>query len=147
LILLNDRAFAEALKASGLPVTNVRILNSETDPNQLLGKPNAYAGKVSWTDTRVSAGQPTAELFTDSSSMEARFKYLDGIFTRDARVFQYMFRNDSVRILLRVPQGLTPAQANDYAVWLRTLDGGQYFPSGPIVVRRSDAPQPPTYGS
>ncbi|HEV8534504.1 MAG TPA: hypothetical protein VGR87_02130 [Candidatus Limnocylindria bacterium] len=117
----DDQAFAAALQASGLPVTNVRVLTADNDPNELLGRPNQYVGKVSWTDARVQVGQPTAELFADDASMEARFTYLDNNFRRTPVAFQYMYRNDPKRILLRVPKDLTPAQAGEYETWLKKL--------------------------
>jgi hypothetical protein len=118
---VTDRVFADALIASGLPVANVRVLNAETDPNALLGKPDQYVGKVYWSDTRVLAGQPTAELFADDATMAARFAYLDNNFKQTASPAQYMYRNDARRVLLRVPTTLTRAQATEYEEWLKKL--------------------------
>lgn len=131
-IVLDARAFADALRESGLPVTNVRVLTVETDPNEMLGKPNGYNGKVNWTDTRVAVGQPTAELFADDASMQDRFRYLDGIAKR-VPGSPYLFRNAETRVLLRVPAGLTPSEAHEYELWLSTLVWPRFLPNGKLV--------------
>lgn len=43
----------EDLKNAKLPIDKIEFFTSETDFENLLGKPNQYIEKVSWIDTRI----------------------------------------------------------------------------------------------
>lgn len=133
---------ADALAASGLPVSDVVVYTDETDVNHLLGRPGQYVAKINWTDTRVpqQVQEATIEAFADMPSMENRFKYLDTIIKSAAIFNQWMYRNDAVRLLLRAPHELTPSQAKDYETWLAGLGPNL---DTPTTQARPAAPSPP----
>lgn len=119
--LLGD-AVAAAVRASGIPVTDLVVFTAETDPNKLLGRPGQYIAKVSWKDPRVStADLATIEVFPDAASLQARFAYIDGIFKSSPMLLQWMYRNEARLALLRLPKELTPDQAKQYEDWFKTL--------------------------
>lgn len=72
------------LTAAGLPLTNGVVQDENTDPNNLLGRPNGYVSRASFD---VDGGDPTAapykvdrggviEVFADGAAAQARSKYI-----------------------------------------------------------------------
>jgi hypothetical protein len=120
---MSGDAFAALLAKSGIATGDVVVYTAETDTNHLLGRPGQYIGKVNWTDVRASSRkqEATVEIFGDDASLQARYTYLDGIFKSSPLFLQYMFRNETRRLILRVPKELTPTQASEYESWLKTL--------------------------
>jgi len=120
---ISGDAFAAALAKSGIPTTDVIVYTADTDQNKLLGRPGQYVGKVNWTDVRAPAQkqQATVVIFADDASMQTRFGYLDGILKSSPLFLQYMYRSDARRLIIRVPKQLTPAQAGEYEIWLKTV--------------------------
>jgi len=116
---------AASLAPAGLPVANVRVFTADTDPNQLLGRPQQYTAKVSWFDQRVSTQdgltEANVEVFPDTASLGARDKYTRAISGAVGGLAQYVDRNDARRVLLRLPHDLTPDQAAEYQTWLKAL--------------------------
>lgn len=123
--LTNDSIMA-SLQKSGLPIADVVAYTSETDPNKLLGRPNQYAIKVSWTDTRVPelnplSSKPTIEVFTSAPALAAWKQYIEALGTAGPLFAQYVYVNEARMALCRVPRDFTPEQAKDYERWLGTL--------------------------
>jgi hypothetical protein len=76
---LDNEAVQQALGASGFPIGEVRTLTAETDPDNLLGRPNQYTVKVSWKDARAPFDDSTMEVFPDDASLKARKDYSEAI--------------------------------------------------------------------
>jgi hypothetical protein len=109
-----------ALKERGLPVSNVKVYDSSTDPNDLLGRPNGYKSKVNFQDARLG-GDPddfdtenggSVEFFGSESSATARRKYIEEIGKSLPVLTEYDYQNGPV--LLRLSKKLTPEQAKEY---------------------------------
>lgn len=117
----------EAFKAEGLPVDEVQVYDEETDPNDLLGRPESYSSKASFIDTRVedeyglSIGDDglvnadyggTVEVFETEDLCVERETYLNNITSITGIGDMYMYRYENV--LLRIGYKLTPSEAADY---------------------------------
>lgn len=100
----------------GLPLENMLVYTAETDPNEMLGRPNGYISKVDIADTRIEQiSSPTGisiEVFKTPEDAEARKRYIDSIGEIFQFLSEYSYINDSV--LLRVTKSLTPEQAEEY---------------------------------
>jgi hypothetical protein len=121
---MTSEGLAAALQSSGLPVGRIDIATAESDQNHLLGRPNQYVGKMNWHDLRLSDEgdmSSTVEAFTTAADLDARFRYTDALSKSGGAFAQYIYRNDSKRLLLRLPHDLTPAQAAEYQSWLAVL--------------------------
>lgn len=122
---LTGDSLAASLQASGLPVTSVRVFNVDTDPEKLMGRPGQYTARASWFDQRVAIQDgltvATVEAFPDMASMDARAKSVAAVSGAFSAFAEYQFRNDSRRVLLRLPHDLTPDQAATYKAWLDGL--------------------------
>jgi hypothetical protein len=104
-----------------LPITNTVIYTAETDPNKLLGRPNQYIEKMSFTDSRIepveNSVKCSVEVFASEGDAEARKKYIDAIGKAASPFTEYSFVHKNV--LLRLDKSLTPEQADEYR---RALD-------------------------
>ena len=106
-----------AFREAGLPITDTVVLNAETDPNKLLGRPYQYIAKVDWRDVRVTKGEPgietggTMELFANPDDLEQRRTYIDAL-SHTGLFAQYIYAHGTV--LLRISGQLTPDQAKQY---------------------------------
>lgn len=103
---------------------------ADTDPNQLLGKPNGYLSEATFTDNRISPADTagvrpgsvqrggSVEVFADAASATIRQQRL-GKLERDAPLpsREYMFTDGPA--LLRLSGRLTPGQAAEYAAAFR----------------------------
>ena len=122
--LTADQVIAK-FKAAKLPVGSVLVFTAANDPNHLLGRPNGYVSKDSWTDTRVSPDQAkdttpgsvdlggSVEVFATAAQAQARETYIQGILKADPMLgteYDYVVGD----ALIRVSQVLTPAQAQAY---------------------------------
>ena len=121
--VLSAEAIRQSLQASGLPVTQVVIHTTESDPNKLLGRPGQYTVKLTWTDSRApeEEGRCTIEVFPDDTAMRARATYTATIAATGGIFARYQYLKAERRALLRLPSDLTPAQAAEYEAWLRRL--------------------------
>lgn len=131
---LSAESFVDLLAAEGLPVQGHVVFSEETDPNELLGRPGQYIGKVAWIDERLADDcfdpeRPdadcggTAEFFGDPDALEARFDYL-GEFAGESFLGGFwMWRAGNA--VVRVGYGLTPAQAEEFEAILESLAPGQ----------------------
>src|SRR5687768_6551864 len=78
---LTGETVAASLRGSGLPVTGVRVLTADTDPNKLLGRPGEYTAKVSWQDGRApgEANDATIEVFATADDLKRRKAYTEAV--------------------------------------------------------------------
>jgi hypothetical protein len=123
---LTDKTIVASLEKSGLPVKGVVAYTADTDPNKLLGRPNQYAVKVNWGDTRARSGganvdDGTIEVFLDLDGAKKRAQYIETL-GKTAPIFQqYVYVNEKRKAVLRVSHDLTPDQAKAYQDWLAKL--------------------------
>lgn len=117
---LSGSEVAASLQASGLPVEDVRVLTSETDPDRLLGRPNQYVVKVTWNDAR---GGPVSslEVLPTLANFQARRNRLRSTNTRNGTNIYHVFDRSDRRALLRVPATLTAEATRQYEDWLTSL--------------------------
>lgn len=115
----------QAFKDAGLPLGRVEEYTAETDPNELLGRPNRYTGKFNFEDTRQAAPESetltggTVEVFDNKKDLDARKTYIEGV-TKNLPTFQqYIYVNKN--IMLRIDYALTPEQAKEYETVLNNL--------------------------
>jgi hypothetical protein len=98
---------------------------ADTDPNKLLGRPNGYTSKVSFTDSRidpddllgvepggVDAGG-SVEVFADADAAAARQQYIQQL-QKAAPLLGTEYSYVDGTALVRVSGKLTPEQAADY---------------------------------
>jgi hypothetical protein len=96
-----------------------------TDPNQLLGTPDSYTSKATFTDSRIDPAQAndtelgsielggSVEVFADDADARARKDYLDETFSQlPIEVSEQSFLRGPV--LLRISRRLSPTEAAEY---------------------------------
>jgi hypothetical protein len=112
--------------ATRIPTARLSVVyNAQTDPNELLGTPNAYVSKAAFTDTRIDPAQAndtetgsielggSVEVFLDEADARARKQYLDQTLAElPIDVSEYSYLHGPV--LLRLSRHLTPEQAAEY---------------------------------
>lgn len=115
-------AVVAALKAKGLPIGSVIVYTAATDPNHLLGRPNGYDSKASFTDTRIKPSDSTqgnvdaggsVEVFAAAADAQARKTYIQAA-EKSAPIVGTEYDYVTGRVLLRVSSVLTPDQAQQY---------------------------------
>lgn len=115
---LDAEGVVEHLLSSGLPIENIIVYTSESDPNELLGRPGQYTSKVNFADNRVEQWDeedPTGgsvEVFENAKDAQARYTYVEEVNSVMSALNQYLYLSDN--ILLRVDHELTPEQAEEY---------------------------------
>ncbi|MFG3018902.1 hypothetical protein ACGFZQ_10190 [Streptomyces sp. NPDC048254] len=99
-------------------------VTAENDPNHLLGRPNQYTSKVTFDDTRISAGDVSGtdkgdverggaiEVFGSAADAQARAKYIQSVTKSMPMLTEYDYVHGAA--LVRVSHYLTPKQAADY---------------------------------
>ena len=101
------------------------VFTAENDPNKLLGRPNGYTSKASFTDIRIKANDVkddrtgsvdqggSVEVYADGVGAAARKKFIDDTMKATPILgTEYSYVDGPV--LLRVSQALTPDQAGEY---------------------------------
>jgi hypothetical protein len=115
----------QELAAHGLPVHLTVVYTAATDPNHLLGRPNGYLSKASFSDRRVSSSDTegdtkgdvnfggSVEVFSSASGAKRRAAYIESM-EKALPILgtEYDYLNGPV--LVRVSQYLTPTQAKGY---------------------------------
>ncbi|MGX1480386.1 UNVERIFIED_CONTAM: hypothetical protein RKD50_009194 [Streptomyces canus] len=101
-------------------------VTAANDPNHLLGRPNQYTSKVTFTDTRVNAADVSGtdkgalerggaiEVFAGPSDAKARADYIHTVTKSMSALAEYDYVHGTV--LVRVSHYLTPDQAAEYEV-------------------------------
>lgn len=118
-------AVVAKLTAAGLPISNVAAVTAANDPNQLLGRPNEYVGKNTFTDTRVDPSKArdsaagavdlggAVEVFSKASDAKVRAAWIQSV-KKSTPIFGTEYDYVSGAVLLRLSQALTPDQAAAY---------------------------------
>jgi len=119
--------------AAGVPRASLSgTVTAANDPNHLLGRPNQYTSKVTFTDSRIKAADVEGadkgdverggaiEVFGDPSGAQARAKYIQAIAKSLPAVAEYDYVHGPV--LVRVSHYLTPTQAAAYKATLDKLN-------------------------
>jgi hypothetical protein len=112
------------ISATAKTATLSGTVTAANDPNHLLGRPNQYTSKVTFSDSRIAASDVTGtekgdverggsvEAFTTASDAQARAKYIQAIGKSMPAVAEYDYVQGTV--VVRVSHYLTPAQAASY---------------------------------
>ncbi|MFB6955466.1 hypothetical protein ACFCYB_00160 [Streptomyces sp. NPDC056309] len=99
-------------------------VTEENDPNNLLGRPNQYTSKITFTDSRIKPADVEGtdkgaverggaiEVFTSPENAQARAKYIESVTKSMPTLTEYDYVHGS--ILVRVSHYLTPKQAAEY---------------------------------
>ncbi|MEU9705938.1 hypothetical protein [Streptomyces sp. NPDC047981] len=118
---------SDAFKALSGKVASAKlsgVVTEDDDPNHLLGRPNQYTSKVTFTDSRikvddVAGAEPGSvglggaiEVFTIAADSQARADYIQRVTKGMPMLAEYDFVSGTV--LIRVSHYLTPTQAADY---------------------------------
>jgi hypothetical protein len=113
-----------ALAQQGLPVTLTVTYTADNDPNKLLGRPNGYTSKASFTDQRIDASKVAGakegdvglggrvEVFEDAGQAEQRADYIQEIGKKLPMLGEYDYVVGPV--VVRVSKELTPTDAKPY---------------------------------
>lgn len=113
----------QELRDESLPIGEIETYTAENDPNELLGRPGQYTGKVTFKDTRLPpdelAGEEfdvanggSVETFDNEDDAARRQEYLETGTQGIPAFAEYTYREGTV--LLRVAGRLTPDQAAEY---------------------------------
>ena len=110
------------LADSGLPIGDSIVYTAETDPNELLGRPGGYVGKVNFRDTRLpveyqdefdTGDGGSIEVFPTVEAATLRAEYIAAIGAASPAFSEYHVQNGNV--LLRLSRRLTPDQVEEYS--------------------------------
>jgi hypothetical protein len=99
------------------------VYTADSDPNHLLGRPNGYTSKATFTDRRVAAGPGitpgsvdaggAVEVFADADSAQRRQQYIQGL-QKASPILGTEYDYISGATLVRVSGKLAPTQAGEY---------------------------------
>ncbi|MFE3475116.1 hypothetical protein ACMZ5F_13580 [Streptomyces rhizosphaericola] len=118
---------SDAFKALSGKVASAKlsgVVTEDDDPNHLLGRPNQYTSKVTFTDSRikvddVAGAEPGSvglggaiEVFATAADAQTRADYIQNVTKGMPMLAEYDFVSGTV--LIRVSHYLTPTQAADY---------------------------------
>ncbi|MFF7142260.1 hypothetical protein ACFZB5_13560 [Streptomyces nodosus] len=99
-------------------------VTADNDPNHLLGRPNQYTSKVTFTDSRIKASDVEGtekgdverggaiEAFANAEDAKARAEYIQSVTKSMPALAEYDYVHGNV--LVRVSHYLPPAQAAEY---------------------------------
>ncbi len=122
------------LKSAGLPITLTVTYTAASDPNHLLGRPNGYQSKASFTDGRVNTSDAidsslgsvdlggSIEVYPSSAGAIGRAQYIQQSlkgFPMLGTEYDYVAGS----VLVRVSGLLIPDQAASYQTALATILG------------------------
>jgi len=119
---------------AGFPIGKVSEYTAATDPNKMLGRPNAYIQKTDFADSRLQQVDPTydpsgdvnggmVEVFSNDTDANTRIAYVHSIVSSPGLFFQYEYSYKNV--YFRVEGKLTPDQAAQYGEAFKALTNGQ----------------------
>lgn len=123
----------QALKAHGLPIRNIVVLDENSDPHHLLGRPGGYTSKIEFADpavtgkARAGGGNDVAhggaiEVFTDPADAVKRGSFIQTI-DQNIRIFGQEYDYAAGGVLLRLSGDVPPSRATKYAEALTALVG------------------------
>lgn len=88
----------------------MEVTTTENDKNQLLGRPNQYTSKVTFTNGSI-------EVFANKEDATNRKEYIDNIGKKMPLVAEYNYVNDT-GALLRLDKKLNPDEAKNMKMHL-----------------------------
>lgn len=138
---LTAEEITNKLKEGGLDIGEIVVYTDETDINQLLGRPNQYITKATfsinsieqpekvteeelrengWTESEIQKqlilqNEPkggTIETFNNKEDLQKRKDYIESTSSSASIFAQYIYSNNYA--LLRLENELTPEQAQEY---------------------------------
>ena len=123
--VMTAEELGEALASQIATVRVTVVYTEESDPNDLLGRPNGYTSKIAFSDSRVDKDDTqgtekdaierggSIEVYPDAEGAKARSDYIQGIL-KGASILgsEYHYLDGSA--LVRVTGKLTPTVAKDY---------------------------------
>ncbi|MEV8633906.1 hypothetical protein AB0395_19830 [Streptosporangium sp. NPDC051023] len=121
---LDATGMVQALAKQGLPVTLTVTYTASNDPNKLLGRPNSYTSKASFTDQRVDPAKVqggkqgdvnlggNVEVFATADDAAARAALLKESAEKVPTLAEYSYAKGPV--VVRVSKELMPADALEY---------------------------------
>ncbi|MFF7777510.1 hypothetical protein ACFZCG_24215 [Streptomyces tanashiensis] len=107
------------------------VVTEDNDPNHLLGRPNQYTSKITFTDSRIKAddvggAEPGSvglggaiEVFKTAADAQARADYIQKVTQGIPMLIEYDYVSGTA--LVRVSHYLTPTQAADYQAGAASL--------------------------
>jgi hypothetical protein len=125
---LDAKAVVDALVAAKLPVTKVVVQTEDTDPNDLLGRPNGYVSRASFDvpggDPEADTGQVSrggaVEVFADAAGAAARKQHIQELMKSNPILgTEYDYVNGPV--LLRITGKVKPSVAKTFESLVATL--------------------------
>lgn len=117
-----------ALADAGLTIGDSITFTAETDPNELLGRPGGYIGKITFRDTQLPVENQSEisledggsiEVYSDEGGATLRSEYIQAIGAASPIFAEYNIQNGGV--LLRLSKRLTPDQVEEYKNVIDTL--------------------------
>ncbi|MFE7595541.1 hypothetical protein [Streptomyces sp. NPDC057494] len=118
---------SDAFKQLSGKVTTAKlsgVVTEDNDPNKLLGRPNQYTSKITFTDSRIKAEDVAGaekgsvglggaiEVFPTAADAQARADYIQSVTKGIPMLAEYDYVSGTT--LVRVSHYLTPTQAADY---------------------------------
>ncbi|MEU3334832.1 hypothetical protein ACWCQ1_21970 [Streptomyces sp. NPDC002144] len=121
---LTARAAFEQISRVVRTANMTGTVTAANDPNQLLGRPDEYTSKVTFSDSFVPANAVTGaapgdverggavEVFTDPAAAKARADHIQGVTRSTPALAEYDYVHG--RVLVRVSRYVPPARAAAY---------------------------------
>jgi hypothetical protein len=117
---LTAEQVAIRLSGAGLPLRTTTVYTAATDPEGLLGQPNAYTSKIAFTDPRIGRdeifGTPAdaierggrIEVFPDAANAKARATKVTTVTTDNPLITEYTYvqHNVVLRLSLVLPEDM-----------------------------------------
>lgn len=113
-------ALIKRLKAKEVGLSNVAVQDEDTDPNNLLGRPNGYTSRAS---ADLPGGDKNAdkysvdrgvvvEVFTDADAVASRSDYIQGLLKGNPVLgSEWHYKTAAGRALVRVTGNVKPSAA------------------------------------
>ena len=115
--VLTAEQIVEALKSSGMPITNAVVFDEKTDPNGLLGRPNQYTSKVNFSDpahkdSDITSPDNTVEVFKFADDARKRANVIRDVTGATPALAEYVYQESFY--VLRLNHDILPADAAKY---------------------------------
>lgn len=131
------------MKKRNSNIEQVNVFNEQTDPNQLLGRPNEYTSKIDFKDFRINDEEleqeglnmvgGTIEVFQNETDLTTRRKYIEDMYVMYADFLnttkEYFVQRGNA--LMRITYKLTPEQEKEYEdIFNDIMDNGILIETG-----------------
>lgn len=126
--LSSAESIVVALQTQGLPIGQYIVYDEDDDPNELLGRPGGYIGKVNFQDSRLEPKSDnfdtgdggSVEVFANEADLQKRISHLQSVWNSIS-----LFRPDVLysngAVLLRVSSRLKTTESDEYGTTLKNL--------------------------